>query len=241
MTNTRQFDLLEATWPAASLRREGPWLIREGKGGGQRVSAASLAPGFAAMDITPTDITRAEDAMAALGQPPLFMVRSEDTALDAALDGRGYRVHDPVVLYSAPCETLATPAPPRMAAFPHWPPMAIAADLWAEAGIGPDRLAVMSRVKGAKTAILGRQKDRASGVAFVACDHDAAMLHALEVTPNQRRQGSANNIMRCAAVWALEHGAKTLTLAVTEANAPARALYASLEMQIVGKYHYRKK
>jgi GNAT superfamily N-acetyltransferase len=241
VTPTRQFDLLEATWPAASLRSEGPWLIREGQGGGQRVSAASLGGAFRSTDFAQADIERAEAAMTALGQAPLFMVRSDDTALDAALDAEGYRIHDPVVLYSAPCETLATPAPPRMTAFPHWPPMAIATDLWAEAGIGPDRLAVMNRVTGAKTAILGRQKDRASGVAFVACDHDAAMLHALEVTPSQRRQGSANNIMRCAAVWALEHGAKTLTLAVTTANAPARALYASLEMEIVGKYHYRKK
>jgi N-acetylglutamate synthase len=236
MTPARIFALLEATWPAAHLSRTGPWMIREGQGGGQRVSAASLEGNF-----KPEDIPQAEAAMAALGQSPLFMVRDNEAALDSALETAGYRIHDPVVVYSAPCEILANPVPARMSSFPHWPPMAIATDLWAEAGIGPGRLAVMERVRGPKTAILGRQKDRASGVAFVACDHDAAMLHALEVTPSQRRQGSANNIMRCAAVWALEHGAKTFSLAVTEANAPARALYASLEMQIVGKYHYRKK
>jgi len=30
-------------------------------------------------------------------------------------------------------------------------------------------------------------------------------------------------------------------VAVTEANAPARALYASLGMKAVGQYHYRVK
>ena len=55
-----------------------------------------------------------------------------------------------------------------MAAFAHWPPLAIACDLWAEGGIGPARLAVMDRVEGAKSVILGRANDRASGVAFVA-------------------------------------------------------------------------
>ena len=36
------FDAVELTWPAARLHRAGPWLIREGQGGGKRVSAASL-------------------------------------------------------------------------------------------------------------------------------------------------------------------------------------------------------
>jgi ribosomal protein S18 acetylase RimI-like enzyme len=67
------------------------------------------------------------------------------------------------------------------------------------------------------------------------------MLHALEVTPALRRQGSAHNILRAAALWAQQNGADTLTLVVTVANENARRLYASLGMQPVGQYHYRQK
>jgi len=236
LTPDALYALLEATWPAAALHRHGSWLVREGQGGGQRVSAAT-----AQGPVTDSDIALAEAAQARLGQPPLFMIRQGDDTLDRLLAARGYLRHDPVVAYAAPVTQLAVPAPNPMTAFPHWPPLAIATELWAEAGIGIGRLAVMNRVTGPKTSILGRVNDRASGVAFVACAGKLAMLHALEVTPNQRRQGSANNILRAAASWAQNQGATMLSLAVTEANAGARALYASHRMQVVGQYHYRKK
>lgn len=119
--------------------------------------------------------------------------------------------------------------------------MQIARALWADGGIGPARLAVMERVAGAKAVILGRANDRASGVAFVACHGSHAVLHALEVVPSLRRQGSAQNILRAAAAWAKGEGADSLSLVVTVANAPARALYASMGMTEVGSYHYRKR
>lgn len=236
MTPDWFYELLEQSWPAVSLRRVGPWLIREGRGGGQRVSAATAEAAVSA-----ADISQAEAAMQALGQDPLFMLRDRDNALDTMLAARGYHKHDPVIAYAAPTATLATPAPSPMTAFPVWPPLSIATQIWAEAGIGPGRIAVMERATGPKTAILGRVNDRASGVAFVACHGEMAMLHALEVVPNLRRQGSANNIMRMAAIWAQDHGAKQLCLAVTEVNTNARTLYASLGMEVVGTYHYRKK
>lgn len=235
MTPDTLFAVMEATWPAASVQQVGPWLIREGQGGGKRVSAATALPGW-----RPDDIAQAETAMAALHQPALFLIRGGEDALDTALAARGYRIVDPVVVYAAPVAALAQ-TPDHMATFPHWPPMAIAADLWAEGGIGPARLAVMQRSAGPKAVILGRAGDRASGAAFVAIHQGTAMLHALEVTPAQRRQGSAHNILRAAAVWAQENGAETLSLVVTTANAAARRLYASFGMQVVGNYHYRQK
>jgi GNAT superfamily N-acetyltransferase len=126
-----------------------------------------------------------------------------------------------------------------MSAFALWPPLEIMRDLWAEGGIGPARLAIMDRVTGPKAAIMGRIRDRVSGVAFVATDGPRAMLHALHVTPEQRRQGSAVNIMRKAALWARDQGATELFIAVTKHNQAANALYASLGMRIVGNYHYR--
>lgn len=236
MTPAALYATLDATWPAARLTRIGPWVIREGRGGGQRVSAATAEGPW-----QPGDIATAEAAMAALGQPPLFMLREGDEALDAALEARGYRIKDPVTAFAAPTAALAADPPPHMAAFPHWPPLGIVRDLWAENGIGPARIAVMERVTGPKCAILGRQNDRAAGACFVALHGTCAMLHALEVTPSLRRLGSAAAMTRRAACWAGEQGAEQLSLVVTSANLPALALYSSLGLQGVGQYHYRTK
>lgn len=227
---------MEATWPPAAVFRVGPWLIRDGQGGGKRVSAATADAAW-----SDEDIPMAEAAMEKLGQPRLFMIRERDALLDQALQSRGYRIVDPVVAYQAETADLVDPALPGMAAFAHWPPLAICRDIWAEGGIGPERLAVMDRVQGPKCAILARTKDRPVGAAFVAIHGNTAMLHALEVRHEARRQGSANNILRAAANWAQDHGANQLSLVVTVANLPARKLYSSLNMEVVGQYHYRQK
>lgn len=228
--------LSEATWPPATRHSLAGWTIRDGQGGGKRVSAATAE--------TPEAlewIAQAEAAMAALGQTPLVLIRPADQALDDLLALRGYSVVDPVLAYAAPTAGLCDPPAPPLAGFAHWPPLAIARDLWAEAGIGPARLAVMDRVAGPKAVLLGRSGDRSAGVAFVALDGKLAMLHALEVAPGLRRQGCGRNLLRVAAAWAQARGADTLAVLVTAANTPARALYASLGMEIVGQYHYRQR
>ncbi|HRK43534.1 MAG TPA: GNAT family N-acetyltransferase, partial [Gemmobacter sp.] len=172
-----------------------------------------------------------------MGQARLWVIH-DDPRLDAALAARGYRRRDPVVAYAAPVAALAGEVS-GMAAFVHWPPLAIARDIWAEGGIGAPRVAVMERVTAPKCAILGRSDDTPSGAAFVAIHGDVAMLHALEVRPALRRQGSARNILVAAANWAQDQGAATFSLVVTEQNLAARALYERLGMVAVGRYHYR--
>ncbi len=224
---------LDATWPAAATHHRGPWLLREGQGGGKRVSAAT-----AEGPVTGADIATAEAGMAELDQPALFMIREGEDALDSMLAERGYRVVDPVELYLAPAGILAEGAG-RLTAFLIWPPFKVMTDLWAEGGIGPARVAVMERCTAPKTAVIGRTNERVGGAAFAAIHDGIAMFHALEVIPSQRRQGTAHNMMGHVARWALDHGAAWFVVAVSEANGPARALYASLGMEVVGKYHYR--
>ncbi len=230
------YAVTEATWPPARRWRFGPWMIREGLGGGQRVSAATREDEF-----TASAISQAEQAMDQLGQPRLFMIRAGDEALDAELDARGYRIKDPVLQYTAAVDLLTLETPPPIATFAIWPPLAIMTELWAQGGIGPGRINVMSRVEGAKTAILSRQEDRAAGCAFVAVAGDVAMIHAIEVAERSRRQGAARNILRAAALWAGENGARHLSLIVTAANDAANALYSRMGMRPVGRYHYRIK
>jgi ribosomal protein S18 acetylase RimI-like enzyme len=231
MTPETLGQVMDATWPSASHRSLGPFTLRDGAGGGKRVSAASLSG-----DFTEADLDAAEAAMPA----PLMLIREADTALDAALERRGWRVVDPVVAYAAPVAALTADLPP-LAAFPHWPPLEIARSVWAEGGIGPARLAVMDRVQGPKAALLARTEDRPAGVAFVACHGAEAMLHALEVRPDQRRKGTGQSLLHAAANWAASEGAARLSLVVTRQNAAARALYDRLGMRVVGQYHYRMK
>ena len=220
----------EATWPPAGTRRVGPALLRDGAGGGARVSAATMEGSWREPDI---------DAAEAAMERPLWRVRAGEGALDAALAARGRVVRDPTRLWWAEAERLAPEAPPRMTGFAVWPPIAMVREIWARGGIGPARLAVMARVEGPRTAHLARVSDRPAGVAFTAVAGEVAMVHAIEVAPAMRRRGAGLALLRHAAWWARGQGARHLALAVTEANGPANALYARAGMTPAPGYHYR--
>lgn len=229
------FRTLDATWPAAETRDLGPFRIRIGKGGGKRVSAATLA----APKWEREDIEHAAEAMTAAGQTPLFQIRPGQEALDEALSTEGYAVLDPTLVLVGRAADVAGEGAAPVSAFRVWPPLAIMRDLWAEGGIGPARLDVMARVECPKCAILGRSRDRAAGVVFVAILGRIAMFHALYVARALRGAGTASNMLRDAASWALDQGATHMATVTTGENLPARKLFASLGMQVAGKYHYR--
>ncbi|WP_319800449.1 GNAT family N-acetyltransferase [Pararhodobacter zhoushanensis] len=222
------FAALEASWPPLTSETIGPFRVRNGAGGGKRVSATVLEGAFS------------EAALDALGEQPLFQLRTRQTALDAALEKRGYRVVDPTLILSAPVETVAeTPRPVSLPTI--WPPLAIQRHIWAEGHIGPERIAVMERACDPKMSFIARFQDRAAGVGFLAIHQGIAMLHALHIDPDFRRKGVAHYMVRGMADWAQRHGATTFALAVTQANAGARALYTRLGMLEVDAYHYREK
>lgn len=230
----RLFEALDATWAPAALLSCGPWTLREGRGGGQRVSAATARGAVAA-----ADISAAERGMRELNQHPIFMIRPGENDLDALLAEQGYEIVDPVVAYAAPVARLAAPPGPARA-LPAWPPLAAQLEFWAGHGVGPGRVAVMERVEAPKTAILGRKGDRPAGAVFAALDGAIAMTHALAVSADARRQGVGRMLMKAAAHWAAGQGAEWVVLMVTRGNAPANALYRSLGMEEVAHYHYRR-
>ena len=228
---------IDATWPAAETRRRGAWVLRRGAGGGKRVSAASLWPGARE---TP-DIALAEEAMRAWGQAPLFRLggTEAEAALDRRLAAAGHPVLDPVVVYAAPVAALTDDRDETARIIRISTPLRIAEEIWEAGGIGPARRAVMDRAKGPKTTLMARAGDRPAAIAFAACAGRIAMLHAVEVLEAHRRGGAGTGLLHGAANWAAEAGAEWLALAVTEANAPARALYEKLGMGLAARYHYR--
>ncbi|MEM9709229.1 MAG: GNAT family N-acetyltransferase [Pseudomonadota bacterium] len=218
---------LDATWPSASIAQKGPVELRYGPGG-KRVSAAR-----AKGPLTETDIETAEQAMAAAGQVPLFMVTPGEEDLDRQLAALGYAVIDPVTLYVCPLEQ--GPGPVTTA----WPPRPEDKALWADGGIGADRIDVMERVTGPKAVLADGTPPRA--VVFSALGAGGAMIHALHVDPASRRRGLARSLCLAAARWAAAEGAPWIGLAVTDDNIPANALYRALGYAPVGRYWYRIK
>ena len=227
---------VEATWPPARVETAGPVTIREGRGGGKRVSAAT-----ATRALTDEEMTGAENAMRRLGQHALFQVRAGDEALDAGLAARGYRVVDPTNVHAAPVAALTAETPPRVTTFAVWEPLEIMREIWAEGGIGPDRVAVMARVEGPKTGLFGRHDNRPAAAGFAAIHEGIAVVHALEVRPAHRRAGLGRWMMVEAAHWAARHGADQLAVLCTRANAAANGLYSSMGFALIGAYHYRQK
>jgi GNAT superfamily N-acetyltransferase len=224
---------LDATWPPASVRTVGHWQLRQGAGGGKRVSATSPLPGAG-----PDDIDLAETEMRAAGQPPLFVIDDSADPLDAALAARGYALVDPTVALSVPVGRLTDVPIPRLTTFEIWEPLAIMEEIWDAGGIGPARRAVMARAE-TKTAIFARLKDKPAGTAFVALHDHIAMVHAVEVLAAFRRQGVAGWIMRAAAFWAQDKGATTIAVLCTRQNTAALALYSALGFTEGSGYHYR--
>lgn len=228
------FDAIDATWPAARTLQRGPWTLRQGLGGGSRVSATTVNTA-----VSDADIDDAEAGMRELNQKFLFMIRPGDDALDAQLEARSYDIVDPVVLYDCPVGQLTDLPIPRVTVFNIWEPLALMREIWAAGGIGPARLAVMDRAKGPKTGFLGRHREKPAGASFAAIHDGIAMVHAVEILPHQRKQGMGSWFMRAAAFWAQQQGAQQLAVMCTQANTGAIALYSSLGMTVVGHYHYR--
>lgn len=232
---------LLATWPAVSATRVGGWTIREGQGGGNRASCATLdGPlGEAEGD---ADLPAAETAMRRLGQVPLVMVRDDEGALDTLLERHAYAVHDPTRLYAIETGRLVGDGHiPMGGGYAMWPPLHKIREIWEAEGTGSARQAVMDRVPPPKAAFIARTGDHAGGAAFAAIHDGIAMIHALHVVTEKRRRGTARQLLKQVAIWAEGAGAPVTCLAVTRANTPANALYASLGMSRAGGYHYRIK
>ncbi|MFO7758049.1 MAG: GNAT family N-acetyltransferase [Roseovarius sp.] len=227
---------IEATWPPADRQTLGPVTIRDGRGGGKRVSAAT-----ASRALSPDELSRAEAAMQDLGQHALFQIWADDDALDPDLAAHGYRIVDPTNIHAAPITALTKQTPPRVTTFAIWEPLEIMRELWAEGGIGPERVAVMERAAGSKTGLFGRHDNRPAATGFVALHGRIAVVHALEVRPAHRRAGLGRWMMVEAAHWAARHGAAHLAVLCTQSNAAANGLYSSMGFAKMGTYHYRLK
>ena len=66
----RLYEVINATWPTMAVEKYEGWNIRNGAGGGKRVSAATLAQSALA------DIGLAEAAMRRIAHQKIYLVRA---------------------------------------------------------------------------------------------------------------------------------------------------------------------
>lgn len=220
------YETIDYTWPSVSSQVKQGWLVKNGLGGGKRVSAT--------LQLDPqANIKSAEKMMKALGQDCLFMIRKNDSVLDHTLDKLGYNLIDPVIIFCSPTRLVDKSYDKKFYATPN----TVMKRIWLNGGISSARLDIMERTKVPKTYILIDNK----AVAFVAIHKDIAMVHALEVLKEYRREGLAKRIMHKVNIWASINGAKFLSVITVKDNIPAKNLYHNIGMSEVGYYHYRLK
>ncbi len=233
-TEAEIFEALDETWPARRVIDADGWRLRDGGGGGKRVSAATRTAPDA-------DIAAAIVGMEELGQTPLFQVRGNEPDLDAALAAKGFDIVDPVLIYAAPSASLNDGLGEQSRIYRCEGPIAAMREIWAAGGIDASRLAVMDRAAAPKTWLMSRLDDRAAAVGFVSVPGAVAMIHAIETAAAKRRRGAARALLSGAGIFATANGADNLALAVTKANEVANNLYQALGMAVVAEYHYRIK
>ncbi|WP_242454056.1 GNAT family N-acetyltransferase [Bailinhaonella thermotolerans] len=245
--------LVASAWPALEEAARGPWTFRYARGVTKRANSV-LAPGVP--DDVDAAVDAAEDFYAARGLPCVFTVTDED--LDRELAGRGYRVADPTLLMTAPLPasrpgTGGGRDEPGGSGVPgvelaDAPDAAWVGTWWAVDGgrhAGEDARRVGERILTGVPAVYASARDPESpgdgpgAVGRAVRQGDSLGVYCMATRPEARRKGLARRVLR--ALMACGDGAREAYLAVTEANAGARALYESEGFTVRGGYHYRVK
>ncbi|WP_103500206.1 MULTISPECIES: GNAT family N-acetyltransferase [unclassified Streptomyces] len=253
-------------WPARESERIGGWLCRAGGGWTNRANCAvpDGANGTDGTDDLPdSDLERIVAWYAARGLPALIHVPTGGAGgrelLAERLEGLGWRAEKPAVVKVAPLAPLADRAPdPRvelgreltdrwLRGYPNAHRDEAAARLLLPAGpsVRFATVAAPSADAPAGDTPTGggpepQRNERPAAVGRCVVDGRWAGFAAIEVAPDQRRQGLARAVMAELARAALAEGASFAHLQVERDNAPAHALYARLGFTDHHHYHYRR-
>lgn len=227
---------LEATWPPEEAIERDGWRLRFAPGAGSRVNSAR--PLGHAPELSFDAVV---DAYAARALTPMLQLRASpaDQAIAAAAGAVGFVEFDPCLLCAVEIETVVDAPPPvdaRVMAVNT--PLAALETLWAQGDGGPERRAVMARAEGPSQVFAARVGDRLAGAVFASVAGGICFEHALHAAPDARRRGVGLSLMRAAARFGRDNGARVMAISVRRGNAPARALFERLGFRPVGGYAY---
>lgn len=238
---------LRATWPPERVVRGDGWALGVSTGGqaeaGSRVNCLTPDDPDAALSDTARDAAVA--AAQAEGLSPLWAAPMESrSALASQLVAEAWAPWDPTAFWVAPAVPVdLTDAAKGVRVMALRAPVAAAAALWAEGGVGPQRRAIMDRVRGRKLTLLARDGADPAGLAFAAlCETTRiGFVHAVHVASTHRRRGVGRALMRAAQVFLRGSGAGWTAVAVRVGNAEAEAIYAASGFERQGAYAYYRR
>jgi N-acetylglutamate synthase len=221
------------TWPAPTQERLGDWLLRAADGWTARGNSA-LPVGDPGLPL-PAAIDRVVDWYAGHGlRPAMSVPLPVCRSVQDELLARGWEPWPTTLVQTASLESVVASAPPRgdlpTVTLSPSPSAAWLAAVAGRKGSLPEAarrlLTAVPQVRfaevydGSALAALGR--------GAVSTDGEWLVLSLVEVFPEHRRRGLAQQVARSLAEWALEVGARRAALQVLEENSAALSLYGRL-------------
>lgn len=220
-----------AAWPAGVVREESGWLLRHTPGVGRRRSNS-------AVPTSGSSIEHVEAFYRARDRPAMVQLGA-DSALDARLADRGYRIDAPTSVLTALTADVAaaTGRASLSESAEEWLATFAELDEHADSALVGEK--VISRIAAPVAFVRVTREGRAAGMGLFVADSGWAGVFALATRPDCRGQGVATEVLGTGARWALEQGAHRLYLQVEDGNAPARALFTRAGFVRSHGYHYR--
>ncbi|MCC7274365.1 MAG: GNAT family N-acetyltransferase [Alphaproteobacteria bacterium] len=227
-------------WPALRVAHVRGWVLRFAQGFTKRANSAN--PLYGDADDLAGRVAAVERLYADAGQPTIFRLTGlAPAALDALLDGRGYRRIDETLV-----ETLDIGSA-RFAADAGFAALGTAAE-WVDpasalqgepAATRPTLRAMLERMVPRACFGLVRRDGVPVACGLAVAEGDLVGLFEIAVDPGRRRAGLGRAITRSLLAWGRAQGASTAYLQVTAANTPARTLYDAIGFRESHRYWYR--
>jgi GNAT superfamily N-acetyltransferase len=223
-------------WPAVEEEEYDGWLLRAANGYTGR--ANSVNPFKAGSIPLAEKIAHCEDWYRGRLLPVEFRLNavSQPPALEAYLEGRGYRRFAPTMVMTAPLPLPVNFPCPKGGA------MELSRDEWF-AGKNPDtrakQAAILDRIKPMHWLMGWKVDDETVARGLGVLDGGWLGLFNLSVNEPHRRQGYGRALMQSLLARAVEHGGEHAYLQVAVENKPAVGLYAGLGFHESYRYWYR--
>ena len=237
---TKLEEISRNAWPALRQTERDGWVLRQARGHTKRANSVhALLPGSQPLDDI---IAWAETCYARAGLAVTFRLTPlSPEALEDALAARGYDLVEPSLVQVADMQSDWSYAPDVTLSDlddATWLPAFAQADDLNAAQQTTLRAMLAAIVPNAK---LARVEQHGEAVAFgmAVAERGYVSFYDMLTRRDHRRRGHGRKIMESLMAWGRDEGATQGALQVVEANAPARALYASFGFNTVYGYRYR--
>jgi GNAT superfamily N-acetyltransferase len=214
-------------WPALQTARVDGWLWRSSGGGSQRANSVSTVD-YEGVDPM-LSLEKVEALYREQGVPTRLQTFSASRPGDLAvfLSARGYAGGETTLTMVKPLD--GSPPTPQVEMSEK------ATAEWLEVYLGvitENRRVVNTKIieaiHGPRAFFVRREDGRAVSTALCLVHEDCAVIECVAPRVDARGRGGAKAVLSALESWAHRQGARLLGLQVSEANAPALALYGRL-------------